>query len=122
MYPYNSKLGENARALRRDMTDEEKKLWYSLLKRLPFAAKRQKILGNYIVDFYIPQTKTVIEVDGIQHEAREDRVLDIKRDEYLRSLGIRVLRYPNEAVNNRFNDVANDILEKLGVRASDLKT
>ena len=104
------------------MTDEEKKLWYSLLKRLPFAAKRQKILGNYIVDFYIPQTKTVIEVDGIQHEAREDSALDIKRDEYLRSLGIRVLRYPNEAVNSRFNDVANDILEKLGVRASDLKT
>ena len=121
MYPYNANLGGNSRALRRNMTDEEKKLWYSLLKKLPFAAKRQKIIGNYIVDFYIPQVKTVIEVDGIHHESRENRALDIDRDEYLQSLGIRVLRYPNDAINNRFNEIANDILEKLGVCVSDLK-
>ena len=103
------------------MTDEENKLWYSLLKKLPFPAKRQKIIGEYIVDFYIPYKKIIIELDGIQHNTREALEKDSIRDAYLASLGVRVLRYPNELVNNDFETVANDVLEKLGLGVSDLK-
>ena len=63
MIPYNSKLVPNAKALRRNMTKEEKHLWYDFLKRLTFAVKRQHNIENYIVDFYIASRKLVIELD-----------------------------------------------------------
>ena len=69
MYPYNKKLVANAQTLRKNMTSEERHLWYDFLKKLPMPVKRQKNIENYIVDFYIPQVKTVIEIDGIQHTA-----------------------------------------------------
>ena len=69
MYPYNKKLVANAQTLRKNMTSEERHLWYDFLKKLPMPIKRQKNIENYIVDFYIPQVKTVIEIDGIQHTA-----------------------------------------------------
>lgn len=69
MYPYNKKLVSNAQTLRKNLTSEERHLWYDFLKKLPMPVKRQKNIENYIVDFYIPQVKTVIEIDGIQHTA-----------------------------------------------------
>lgn len=69
MYPYNKKLVANAQTLRKNLTLEERHLWYDFLKKLPMPVKRQKNIENYIVDFYIPQVKTVIEIDGIQHTA-----------------------------------------------------
>lgn len=65
MLPYNKKLFGNARELRSNMTPEEKHLWYDFLKKLPVPVKRQYNIKNYIVDFYIPRFKTVIEVDGL---------------------------------------------------------
>ena len=102
------------------MTPEEKHLWYDLLKRLPITVKRQKVINRYIVDFYIPSAKIVIEVDGRQHSARDNQAQDIQRDKELSELGISVLSYSNEDVNNRFKLVADDILAKLGIKASDL--
>ena len=75
------------------MTPEEKQLWYHLLCRRPVPVKRQKIIGKYIVDFYIPEYKVVIEIDGKQHSYPENRIADAERDEYLSSLEIKVLRY-----------------------------
>ena len=69
MYPYNKKIVSNAQTLRKNLTSEERHLWYDFLKKLPMPVKRQKNIENYIVDFYIPQVKTVIEIDGIQHTA-----------------------------------------------------
>ena len=122
MIPYNKKLVSNARTLRKNMTPEEKHLWYDFLKRLPFNVRRQHNIENYIVDFYIAEKKIVIEVDGRQHLLPEHKEADKPRDAAMSSWGIVVLRYPNDSIRNNFNAVAEDILKHLGLDHSDLKT
>ena len=114
-YKYNGKLVDNAKLLRKNMTDEEKNLWYNFLKKLPVAVKRQKNIGNYIVDFYIPKSKTVVEIDGIQHTSPEYKQSDEIRDAYLNALGITVLRYSNCDIKNNFYNVCDDILKNIGM-------
>ena len=121
MLPYNKKLGGNAKSLRKDMTPEEKKLWFNFLKRLPFRVKRQFGIQNYIVDFYIASRKIVIEIDGRQHLMKENKEKDEIRDSDLASFGIKVLRYNNESINYNFSAVTNDILKNLGLSFTDLK-
>lgn len=120
-YKYNKSLVKNAQVLRKNMTDEEKKLWYQFLKKLPLTVNRQKNIGNYIVDFFIASKKIVIEIDGSQHEWGKGLAADIERDAYLNGLGLTVLRYSNHYLNTNFNAVCDDILENLGVSAADLK-
>ena len=115
MIPYNKKLVSLAKALRRNMTPEEKHLWYDCLKKLPYPVHRQHNIENYIVDFYIAEKKIVIEVDGIQHNAPEHQGSDRQRDEALASWGITVLRYSNESIRKDFNMVTEDILRNLGL-------
>ena len=119
-YDYNKKLTENAQSLRKGMTPEEKHLWYDFLSRLPVTVNRQKVIGDYIADFYIHSANIVIEIDGIQHEEREHKKADIERDAYLAKLGMRVLRYPNKAIRDEFNYVCRDILDALGLSFADL--
>ncbi len=121
MIPYNKKLVSNARELRKNMTPEEKHLWYDFLKRLPLNVKRQHNIENYIVDFYIAKNKTVIEIDGIQHTSSEHKEADRKRDEDLAKWGITVLRYSNDSIRKNFRVVSDDILKKLGLVYEDLK-
>lgn len=121
MYPYNKKLVHNAQALRKNMTPEEKHLWYDFLRKLPVTVKRQKNIENYIVDFYIATGKIAIEIDGIQHTAPEHLAADAARDEALGNWGITVLRYSNADIRDRFHTVAEDILQHLGFNAADLK-
>ena len=121
MIPYNKNLVSNARELRKNMTPEEKKLWYDFLRRLPFTVRRQHNIENYIVDFYIAKKKIVIEVDGIQHLSTENKIADVERDSALSKWGITVLRYSNESIRNNFVAVASDILEKLNLSFIDLK-
>ena len=121
MYPYNKKFIANAQTLRKNMTSEERHLWYDFLKKLPMPVKRQKNIENYIVDFYIPQAKTVIEIDGVQHTADVHYGKDQARDNDLKKWGIKVLRYSNNDINNNFNDVVVDILNNIGLMESDLK-
>ena len=64
---HNPKLSENAKALRKNMTKEERHLWYDFLRELPVMVHRQKVVGNYIVDFYVAEAKIAIELDGSQH-------------------------------------------------------
>ena len=120
-YDYNKNLKSNSRELRKNMTPEERHLWYDFLKLLPMTVHRQKMIGNYIVDFYIHSARIVIEVDGIQHGARENLIADRTRDETLKTLGIKVLRYTNEVVNDNFSFVCQDILQHLGLGFSDIK-
>ena len=110
---YNGKLVSNAKKLRRDMTKEERHLWYDCLKQLPVTVHRQKVLGQYIVDFYIASRKIVIELDGSQHYERVHHEKDILRDQYLESMGCKVLRYSNADVNYRFTEVCQDIWNHL---------
>ena len=121
MIPYNKKLVSNARTLRKNMTPEEKHLWYDFLKRLPFNVRRQHNIGNYIVDFYIAEKKIVIEVDGRQHLLPEHKEADKQRNAALATWGISVLRYSNDNIRNNFNSVAEDILKHLELDYSDLK-
>ncbi len=103
------------------MTPEEKHLWYDFLKKLPLTVNRQKSIGNYIVDFFIFDKKTVIEIDGRQHNMEKNAEADKIRDAYLNSLGITVLRYTNEDINKRFTVICEDILSKFGLKYSDVR-
>ena len=103
------------------MTPEEKHLWYDFLKRLPVTVKRQKSVGNYIVDFYIATGRIVIEIDGSQHFLPERRDEDADRDKFLNNYGITVLRYKNSDINENFTAVAGDILKHLNLDFGVLK-
>ena len=106
---YNSRLTKNAQTLRKSMTEEERRLWYTFLKKLPCTVHRQKTIKNYIVDFYIAEVKLVIELDGSQHYDEENEKKDRERDSDLKKLGFTVLRYTNLEVNQKFKAVCEDI-------------
>ena len=86
-----------ARALRRRMTNAEKKLW-SLVRnnRLGVKFRRQVPFGPYVVDFFCFFVKLVVELDGTQHYRAEGKEYDLHRNEYLEALGLTVLRFSNE--------------------------
>ncbi len=110
---HNKKLTGNAKSLRKNMTKEERHLWYDFLKGLPITVHRQKVIGNYIVDFYIAEYKLVIELDGSQHFEKEGQEKDSQRDAYLQSIGMTVLRYANSDIHNHFRGVCQDIWNHL---------
>ena len=110
---YNEKLIGNSRKLRKAMTKEERHLWYDCLKHLPVTVHRQKVLGQYIVDFYIASRKIVIELDGSQHYEQLHQQKDRMRDQYLEGIGCKVLRYSNADINYRFTEVSQDICNHL---------
>ena len=105
----NSRLTGNSQALRKNMTKEERHLWYDFLKTLPVTFNRQKVIGSYIVDFYCASRKIAIELDGSQHYMDEGKKKDSNRDAYLNKLGIQVLRYSNLDINRNFRGVCEDI-------------
>lgn len=96
------------------MTKQERRLWYDFLRDLPVPVKRQHPILDYIVDFYIPNAKLVIELDGSQHYT-ETVAQDQARDEALAQLDITVARYSNLDINDRFRDVCTDIALRLGI-------
>ena len=116
-YPSSPNLKGNAQKLRREMTKQESHLWYDFLRHLSLNVKRQKVFGNYIVDFYCPKAKTVIELDGSQHYEDAAQAYDQKRDAYLSSLGLHILRYTNLDINRNFQSVCNHILAELSDKA-----
>ena len=95
------------------MTDEEKHLWFDFLKNLPVTINRQKVIGRYILDFYCASANIAIELDGSQHYSEEGKGCDAKRDAFLQSKGISVLRYSIADVNKRFDTVKKDILNHI---------
>ena len=114
----NSKLNENARALRKNMTKEEALLWYQCLCRGKFRFRRQYVIGNYIVDFYCHQAKLVIELDGSQHCDPKEIEYDKNRTAYLESLGLKVVRFSNLDVLHRFRDVCETIYQIMEARTA----
>ena len=112
--PKNNNLLENAKKLRREMTPQERKLWYLFLRKYPVKIYKQRIIGPYIVDFYCASAKLVIEIDGSQHYEKKEQAYDAQRSAYLESLGLRVLRYSNADINARFEQVCEDIHQYIG--------
>lgn len=105
----NKKLTENSKKLRREMTKQERHLWYDFLKQLPITIHRQKTIGNYIVDFYVAEKRIAIEIDGEEHFSEERMKKDSLRTAELNKLGIRVIRYTNRDVTADFENVCDDI-------------
>ena len=117
-HQHNSRLVPYSKKLRKEMTKEERHLWYDFLKHLPTTVHRQKVFGNYIVDFYIASAKIIIELDGSQHYEDQNRIADIQRDAYLSQIGCKVLRYSNADINTRFRGVCEEILRHLAITDS----
>jgi very-short-patch-repair endonuclease len=113
---HNRALVPNSKELRKNMTKEQKHLWYDFLKKLPINVNRQKVIGRYIVDFYISEAKIVIELDGWQHYEEDAKSKDEERDDCLTKMGILVLRYTNKEINSKFNGVCADIQSNIDKR------
>lgn len=107
----NEKLKENSRKLRRDMTPEERKLWYCFLKICSAKFYRQRVFEKYIADFYCPSAHLIIEIDGSQHYEEAGIEADKKRDEYFYNLGLTVLRFSNLQINCDFDSVKSTVYE-----------
>ncbi len=115
MLPYNSNLKQYSRQLRENMTDAERHLWAKIrMKQLKgYQFYRQKPIGDYIVDFFCPRAKLVIEVEGSHHFSDEMTEYDRIRNEYLSSLGLRVLRFTNIDVLTHIESVVESIIENI---------
>ena len=111
MLSYDKKLKALSQHLRKNMTDAEKMLWLKLrrkqLKGHPFY--RQKIIGKYIVDFYCPKANLMIELDGGQHYSETGKAKDRTRDDALREVGIKVLRFSDRDVFENISGVMDEI-------------
>ena len=106
---YNKDLLPFSKELRRNMTAEERHLWFDFLRTYPVKFTRQKILGRYIADFYCPQAKLVIELDGSQHYEDNEIEKDSERTKYLEQYGLKVIRIPNNEVKQNFQSVCEYI-------------
>lgn len=113
--PYNPKLKEFAKELRKNSTKSEIRLWYYLKgkQRMGFDFHRQKPIDNYIVDFYCCELMLAIELDGITHTYENSLQKDRIRDERLESLGVTVLRFEDNFIYHQINWVLEEIDETI---------
>lgn len=102
---HNKNIVPAAKMLRKNMTKEERHLWYDFLRIYPIRFSRQKVLGKYIADFYSAEAQIVIELDGSQHFEEKGMKKDAERTAYLEKYGITVIRIPNNEVNQNFYNV-----------------
>ncbi|MCR4907047.1 MAG: DUF559 domain-containing protein [Clostridiales bacterium] len=103
------KLTPVSKVLRKNMTPEERHLWYDFLISLSVTVRRQMVISEYIVDFCIPKYRIIIELDGKQHETPVNQHDDYVRDSFLAQQGYEILRYPNSMIRNSFRRVCEDI-------------
>jgi len=101
----NNNLLNIARMLRRNMTRQEKHLWYDFLRYYPIKIYKQRIIDNFIADFYCHQARLVIELDGSQHYTVQGKAHDEARTEILERYGLHVLRFSNKDVDDNFEGV-----------------
>ena len=113
---HNKKLTKLAQDLRKNMTKEERKLWYDYLKDYPVQFRRQVTCGQYILDFYCAKAKTAVELDGSQHFEPEEIEKDLHRTHFLNSQGIYVVRIPNNEINKNLDGVCSYIDEVVRTR------
>ena len=101
----NNSLLDFARILRRNMTPQEKHLWYDYLRGYPIKVYKQRIIDNFIADFYCHKARLVIELDGSQHYTIEGKSYDEARTEVLQRYGLTVIRFLNRDVDNNIEGV-----------------
>ncbi len=106
---HNKDIIPFAKELRKNMTKEERHLWYDFLRSYPIKFLRQKVLGRYIADFYCAKAKLVIELDGSQHYDDTGMENDLQRTKFLEEYGLKVIRISNLDVNRNFKGVCEYI-------------
>jgi very-short-patch-repair endonuclease len=116
MLTYNNRLAGLSRELRRNMTDAERCLWSKVRMRQVggYQFYRQRIIGDYIVDFFCPRARLVVEVDGGQHGSDDITAADEERDEYLKNKGLKVIRFNDIEVLKNIDGVLEQILANMG--------
>ena len=107
--PRNKELKPPSRELRTDSTKQENHLWYDFLRDFRPRFTRQRIINNYILDFYCHEAALAVELDGSQHHEKEAVDYDKARTEYLNGLEIEVLRFDNRDVDGNFVGVCGTI-------------
>ena len=106
---HNKHLVPLAKILRKNMTKEEKHLWYDFLRTHPIRFSRQKVLGKYIADFYSFQAKLIIELDGSEHYTEKNEKYDEERTAFLKEYGLTVIRISNSEIHKNFEGVCESI-------------
>ena len=119
MIPKNNHLLPKARELRREMTPQERKLWYLFLRKYPVKFYKQRIIASFIADFYCPKARLVIELDGSQHYQEPGMAYDSKRTAALEGYGLRVLRFSNADIDQQFSSVCEQIDQIVKERSHD---
>ena len=109
MKEYNKGNIPLAKALRKNMTPWERKLWYDFLRNYPVRFQRQKTIGNYIVDFYCAKARLVVELDGGGHYTEEQATKDTSRTKELEGMNLTVLRICNLDIDRNFRGVCEYI-------------
>ena len=107
--PYNKNLVARAKELRKNMTLAERKIWSEYLRNFPYRVYRQRPIAQFIVDFYCPKLKLVIEIDGESHDTENAQDYDQERTEVLQGYGLKVIRFKNEEVLQNFTGVVTMI-------------
>ena len=105
----NNQMLERARELRKNMTEQERKLWYLFLKDYPVKIYKQRIIESFIVDFYCAQARLVIEIDGTQHYLPQGEAYDKERSAVIEAYGLKVLRFSNYEIDKEFTSVCEMI-------------
>ena len=106
---HNNNLTNIAKTLRKNMTKEERHLWYDFLRSYPVRFLRQKVIDNYVVDFYCHKARLIIEIDGSQHYESQGLLKDKIRTEKIENRNLYVIRIPNNEINNNFQGVCEYI-------------
>lgn len=112
---YNPGLKGVSQALRKNMTDAERLVWSKIRRKQlkGLQVYRQRIIGNYIADFYCPRAKLVIEIDGGQHYTEPGLKKDMARDLWMESQGLKVLRFSDREVFSNIDGVLEKIFENM---------
>ena len=109
----NVKLVPVAKNNRKNMTLQERHLWYCYLSKRRLHWQRQRVISGFIVDFYCHAAKLVIEIDGKQHYTEQGIAYDTERTQVLQGYGLKVLRYTNQQLECNFQEVCWDIERNL---------
>ncbi len=116
LVPKNPAMTARARELRRDMTPQERHLWYDFLKDYPVKIYKQRVIESFIADFYCASSLLVIEIDGSQHFTPQGLAYDHDRSAIFQTYGIQVLRFTNHEVDTQFSAVCDMIHRTITAR------
>ena len=102
---YNKDINNIAKTLRKQMTRQERHLWYDFLRNYGVKVYRQRTIDYYVADFYCPAAKLVVELDGGEHYTEKKMLDDEYRTAIINQYGIHVVRIPNNEIDNNFYNV-----------------